>query len=455
MVISAYRRELLLGVAAALLVGFFVFFNDVNIQIRMREVRIFLQRSNRSDNSIDHIGLVMKYRMHKEMYENRMTSAEMNMIEVRINSILAGTDGAVNPAEIKYRYAAIPVTHMINIIRYIIGMPSLSDEETASDIGDIDIAYYYERNRLYLKAIEEYQKILDGGVDDRTLKGGVLLHQGYCYSILGDYQNAKKLYMSVIRDYGDINIAVTAALLLRYIEGFRSEIELVVNSEKDSVEKGEKLYKLIAYRESLEVLNRVENSVPLSEKPRFKYLKGRTYEELGDTDRAVDIYQNIVMDDSSSTYARDANSRIFIIGGLGTGGAKIRELAMKNSEMLNDSAFDRLVEESEKYSAVESKSVERDIKKEDNSIEEKSSSLVKEKKVEKMIRMVDDRMSIKSGRKVKPDTQPEKRMVKIYTSDGNIFTGTIVSESGGTVVVRTSLGDIRIEKSMISRRINL
>ena len=112
-------------------------------------------------------------------------------------------------------------------------------------------------------------------------------------------------------------------------------------------------------------------------------------------------------------------------------------------------------EESEKYSAVESKSVERDIKKEDNSIEEKSSSLVKEKKVEKMIRMVDDRMSIKSGRKVKPDTQPEKRMVKIYTSDGNIFTGTIVSESGGTVVVRTSLGDIRIEKSMISRRINL
>jgi hypothetical protein len=49
----------------------------------MREVKLFLQRSNRSDNSIDHIGLVMKYRLHKDLYENRISNDDLNIAEVK------------------------------------------------------------------------------------------------------------------------------------------------------------------------------------------------------------------------------------------------------------------------------------------------------------------------------------------------------------------------------------
>jgi tetratricopeptide (TPR) repeat protein len=262
MFLSGKKYGLVLTAVTALLVGVILLFNDVNIQIRMREVKLFLQRSNRSDNSIDHIGLVVKYRLHKEMYENRISNEEMNIAEVRVNSILSGLERDKNIPTVKYRYASVPVTYIINFIRYLIGMPPLREPDGDFETTGIDIAYYYERNRLYHRAIDEYLKILNGGVNDRTLKAGILLHKAYCYSILGDYDDAKRLYISVIKDYGDINVAVTAALLLRYLEGFRSEIERIAVTEKDSVEKGEKLYKLIAYRESLAVLDRVEKNAP-------------------------------------------------------------------------------------------------------------------------------------------------------------------------------------------------
>jgi tetratricopeptide (TPR) repeat protein len=457
MFFSGKRYGLMLTSVTALLVGGIIFFNDVNIQIRMREVKLFLQRSNRSDNSIDHIGLVMKYRLHKDMYENRISNEELNIAEVRVNSILAGLERENIVSPVKYRYATIPVAYMINFIRYLIGMPPLREPDGGVETAGIDAAYYYERNRLYHRAIEEYSKILKEGVADRTLNAGVLLHQGYCYSILGDFDNARKLYISVIKDFGEINVAVTAALLLRYIEGFRSEIERVVKNEKDSIEKGEKLYKLIAYRESIEVLNRVEKTVPQSEKAHISYIRGRTYEELGDTGKAIDIYQDIVMENSSSQYAKDANRRIFIVGGLSAENAKVRELAMKNSAMLNDNAFGKLVEESERFISTDKDAVqfrpENDKLPGDNG--ERAQRLAREKKISMMIEKVEEKIS-GGDKSVKSVVQPSaKRGVKIYTIDGNIFTGILVSESGSSVTVRTSFGDIKIEKSRISRRISL
>ncbi len=454
---SGYKGQFILGGITALLVGVIILFNDINIQIRMREVKLFLQRSNRSDNSIDHIGLVMKYRMHKDLYENRISPEEMNLIEVRINSVLEGMEYEKFEVNRRYRYATEPVMYVINFIRFLIGMPTLRDGMDRSESDYIDIAYFYERNRLYPRAIEQYQKIIENGITDRSLKAGVLLHLGYCHSILADYDSARKFYISVVKDFGDISIAVTAAILLRYIEGFHLESERIIGVEKDSVEKGEKLYKLMAYRESFNVLTRVEKTLPEREKSRIKFFKGRILEALGDTERAVDIYQDIIMKDSSSPYAIDSNQRIYIAGGTSFGGEKIRELAVKNSSMLNDNAFVKLVEEGAKYilHGKEDSGLSIKDKLSAEIPEWKTSGIVQEKKIEMMIRKVDARISTSGAKRLKGETPDSETMVKIYTTDGNIFTGTIVSDAGDIIVIRTSLGDITIEKSRVSRRINL
>jgi tetratricopeptide (TPR) repeat protein len=272
---------------------------------------MFLQRSSREDNSIDHIGLVMKYRLHKEMYENRITAEDTSIIETRINSILSGREAESKALPGRYNYLSIPVLHSINLIRYITGVPLIEDMEDDDLNLSLEVAYYHERNKDYKKAIALYNQILDDPSSGRTLKAGVLLHVGFCYSIIGDYEKAKSKYLTVIKEYGDINTAITAAVMLRYLEGFRTEIEKVLGTEKDSTAKGEKLYKLIAYTESYEVLKRIENTASLSERGKIKYFKGRTLEEIGETGKAIDIYQQIVMDNPQSEYASSANRRIY------------------------------------------------------------------------------------------------------------------------------------------------
>jgi len=145
------------------------------------------------------------------------------------------------------------------------------------------------------------------------------------------------------------------------------------------------------------------------------------------------------------------------MGGLAAGGEKIRNLARKNNRLLDDSLFEKLVDENIKFSSWNRDETENRLKEilPDEQGEQKAAGTVREKKVEMMIRKVEERISGKVQTREVRKVVPEKRMVRIYTTDGNIFTGILISDRGGAVVVRTSLGDIRIEKSRISRRIDL
>ena len=53
-----------------------------------------------------------------------------------------------------------------------------------------------------------------------------------------------------------MKIASTAALLIQYLEGFQKEKEKVLK-EKNSIKKGEKLFHLLAYDDSLKVIKNI------------------------------------------------------------------------------------------------------------------------------------------------------------------------------------------------------
>lgn len=456
MIFRKYISEVSLISITTVIVGIAVIFNDINIQIRIKEIGMFLQRSSRDDNSIDHMGLVMKYRLHKEMYENRISDEDTAVIEARINSILLGREdrGEILPA--RYSMASIPVVYFINFIRRIIGMPLLEEFIEEEVNLNLEAAYYYERNRDYKKAIVLYDQILGEPVSGRPLKAGVILHQGFCYSILGDYEKAKMKYLTVIKDYGDISTAVTAAVMLRYLEGFRTEIERVLSTEKDSTEKGEKLYKLIAYRESYEVLKRIEGTAPPSEKKKIQFFKGRTLEEIGEAGRAVEIYQNIIMADPGSEYASSANRRIYLVGSVNHEGEKIRKLAVENNKLIKDENLIKMVSEDSRFRTKNGrgKSELTGIGFSSGVVAGDAASAVEGALIERMIKQVEEKLSEKKSGTVKSVPPVEVRL-KIYTNDGNIFNGTLVRENSEEVVIKSSLGIITISKSRISRRINL
>ena len=456
MIFGKFQTEISLVSITAVIVIVAVMFNDINIQIRVKEIGKFLQRSSRDDNSIDHMGLVMKYRLHREMYENRISDEDTGIIEARINSILSGRGEQSEALPEKYSLVSIPVIYFINIIRRIIGMP-IMEELKEEELGvNLEVAYYYERNKDYKKAIDLYDRILDAPVSGRPLKAGVLLHQGFCYSILGDYEKAKMKYLSVIKDYGDMSTAVTAAVMLRYLEGFSTEIERVLATEKDSTEKGEKLYKLIAYKESYEVLKRIEGAAPPSEKKKIQFFKGRTLEEIGEAGRALEIYQQIIMDDPGSEYASSANRRIYLVGLVNHEGEKIKKLAVKNNKLIKDETLVKMVGVDSRF-RTKNDGAKGDLTGSDDFSGGKigdSASAVEGAVIERMIKQVEEKLSEKKSGPVKSSPHPEVKL-KIYTNDGNIFNGILVRENSEEVVIKSSLGIITIRKSRISRRINL
>lgn len=451
-----YITEISLIAITTLIVGLTVLFNDINIQIRIREIKLFLQRSNREDNGIDHIGLVMKYRLHKEMYENRISGDDKSIIEARINSILAGRDEYAGIQPVKYSYLSIPVLFAINGIRYVIGMPLIEDLSENEVNLNLEVAYYYERNKDYKNAISLYNLILKEPVSGRALKASVILHLGFCYSILGEYNKAKAEYLTIIKEYGEANTAVTAAVMLRYLEGFREEIEKVLKNEKDSTEKGEKLYKLIAYTESYELLKKIENTSTKAEKKKITFFKARALEEMGETGKAVEIYQQIIMDNPKSEYAASSNRRIYLVGSVVYDGDKIRKLSLENNRLINDDILVKMADEDSKFRKKKNIQPEAGVK--DSYIEKITSSVINQEiqsgSIDRMIEKVEKKVKEKKNISIKAPV-PEEKRIKVFTSGGNIFTGILLKETSNEIAIRSSLGIIKIRKSNISRRINL
>lgn len=329
MILKIYKNELLLLFSTLCLVGIMIIFNDVNIQIRIRGVKLFLQKSNRADSNIDHIGLVMKYRLNRQLYDNKISPENSNLVEMRVNAILSERDTLSEVTQEKYGLISVPVLYTINFIRYIIGLTPIRDVKNDQSGVDLEIAYYYERNKKYRQAIELYNSIIDKGSSDRSLTASILLHRGFCNAILGKYTEAKNNYSRVISEFGDTSVAVTAVVLLRYLEGFRNEAEKIRKYEKDSLAKSEKLFRLIAYRESFDTLKKIERRVPPAEKSRIKLIEGKVLEELDKSEKAVKLYQEIIMNDPDSPYARKANRRIYLVGSLAINGKRIKTLAKK------------------------------------------------------------------------------------------------------------------------------
>src|SRR3990172_10938057 len=154
----SYRTELLFAAVAVGVVGIMFLINDINRQIRIRELRICLQKTSREDNSLDHIGLLMKYRVYKKIYENRITQDDADVVELRVNSILADMTAAKKVSMERYEYLSKPSLAVINLFRSIIRKGPIQDIRDDKSNVFLEIAYYYERNNYFARALDIYEK---------------------------------------------------------------------------------------------------------------------------------------------------------------------------------------------------------------------------------------------------------------------------------------------------------
>ncbi len=459
----SYRTELLLTAIIIGAVLFVALFNDINREIRVKELKVFLQKSEGDDNNLDHIGLVMKYRLNKRLYENQITEDKADLVEASVNSLLADVPFKNELILEKYSIFSVPAIYAINFFRAIIGKNSIQNlEKTRANIY-FEIAYYYERNKIYNRALEIYNRALNEEEIDRTVRAGIILHMAFCQSMSGHYGRAEEDYTRIIDEYSDEKAAITAAILHRYLKGFKSEAERVLKNEKDSPGKGEKLYQLTAYKESLQVLENIEKDASVSETPRIRFYKARCMEELSEKEKAINIYQKIVIENEISDYAKYANRRLYIIGSLAHNGGPVKQMAVKNNELLDDDVFDKIMDEtcnpepgiSIKEKAGKSEGFQKIFT--DMLIDYPVLNEERIENVEKSMAIVDEKLKKrdrKEGKKKKRKKKKGAAMpgIKILTAEGNIYAGKVLRETDDVIFIKTMSGKVKIEKNRIKKR---
>ncbi|MBN2736246.1 MAG: tetratricopeptide repeat protein [Spirochaetales bacterium] len=323
--------------------------NDVVISLRLLELEAHLRDINRESSQTDHLSIVAKFQLHKRLYEGKSSEADLQAKELK-NIRLQRFYESQNVKKLdEWKYYPPVLVEVINLIRMILQKPRI--QSILSDpLGyDLALAYYHERQKDWKDALEIYKEILaNKEIPDKRISN-VYLHQGYCQAILSDYAAAKNSFGYIIEEFSHEDTAITAAILHQYIDDIEREIINIKNSKVPEIEKSQKYYELLNYDEALKSLGRVTQDEPTSnDTEQYNYLKARIYEETGDQDKALKLYQNIITDSGfSSETAKLSNRRLLTLATSVDAGDKVMELARMNNKLLMDEKFLELSKQAE------------------------------------------------------------------------------------------------------------
>lgn len=455
---TGHKKLIFFIMLTLLSIAFMIFFNNVSTSVHLKELKILIQKNNADESNHNHINLIMNYKVNQKLYNREISQSETDLQEMRSNLLFLSELKAERVGMEKYQLASIPVLHMINGIRFFIGKGPIRDLAD-NKVGDyLSIAYYYERNRQYLRALNIYDQALKDSHNDRQDQSAIFLHQGYCHAMTGEIQKARNKYQAVIQINLKDDIMMTAMVLLKYLDGFEREINNIQENKTDQIEKSEKLYQLLAYSESLKILNEMEDQASPSLKSRIKYLRGRSQEELGQKEEALTSYQSIIQQDKNSPYARAANSRIFIAATREMGGEKIKELAMKNNETLKDEHFNKMAQEYQAFSQ-EAAEFESHLK-ENSQYSSIQNQLSENAKINEQVIKKTQQAVLFEDKKTAPvklqtQSKPKRIQIRVTTLKGDIFTGEIAKETNHLLILKTLIGEVKIRKVEIKSRKNL
>lgn len=246
-------------ITVSIFVSMFIL-NDVVRYIRILELRSFISDINRSVAQVDYLNMITKFKLHKDLFKDKIREGDLDKEEMKVNLLISSFEDQKEISFEKYQSVTPLILGLINAMRGIFRKPPIKLSFEKSQDDQIAVAYYYERNKKYGKALAVYKTLLEANSAENEKNPVIILHQGFCYAVQGDYENAKAKFLKIITGYNNEDVSITAAILLGYLEEFRKEVEKIKLSDENSIQKSEKLFKLIAYNEALDILDEIEAS---------------------------------------------------------------------------------------------------------------------------------------------------------------------------------------------------
>ena len=206
-----YKFLIIILCATFLIIIGMIFLNDIVVSIRMLELKTFLRDSDKKASDMSTVGMVSKFKLHKKLYENIINEDELNKKEYNTMYNTLSSEDHQDILLTKYQEIAPTILTVMNLIRICLRKPPIEFNRINKENIKLTLAYYTERQKKYNRALEIYNELLseeDVDVDQIHI---ILLHQGYCLSIIGEYDRAKEKYLEIIKTFENEDVAITAA----------------------------------------------------------------------------------------------------------------------------------------------------------------------------------------------------------------------------------------------------
>ncbi|MBN2036471.1 MAG: TonB family protein, partial [Chitinispirillaceae bacterium] len=317
-----------------------VLYNFGLVDIRFEEIRYLLGAISSQEDASNTLGIVAKY----ELIKRRMTEGEDNMsnfqLEARIQALTSREDDKNRRHTLNYRLYLVPIQYVVNGIRLLLGKPIIQPTEDDKIYSVLEIGYFWERNRKYHEALKIYEDVLKTGGVVPEIKSAVMVHKAFCISMLGNYGDAKLIYEQVISLYPNTDAGVLAWKLLDFIQSMERSRTQLEQKKMPELEKARQFYLVMDFRNAIRNYSLfLERDVPVAESSEARYFKGRSHEELGETEEAVDEYRTVIKIDKTKQWAKKANRRLLMIGSFYEQQKNITQEAKRQLDAYQDQKF--------------------------------------------------------------------------------------------------------------------
>jgi len=295
------------------------------VKVKMLQLKVLLAREQLLNYELSSRMLRAKFKQMLLSKDNFSTEMKMKVLE---SSILNFDDAE----EFKLTLDEIAGLWIVNLVRKLSLKPFLKLQEDQNKLLLLQYAFYMERTRKYGIASKKYtdleKKLRDSPGDNHAF---VLLHNGYCLSLMGMTEDAIGNLERVQEEYEGTHYEENATILIKILrEGQKrkDQIDKLYANDKD---RGRALFSSGQYNETIEKFKN-EKNLDTSD----KYLVARSHEEIGHTNTAVTKYMELANQGKNQDIARKANRRLLMIGNFYGGGKKVAEYAEEKAKKLGD-----------------------------------------------------------------------------------------------------------------------
>jgi len=311
------------------------------IDVRIQELDHTLVRISRQQDLNKSLNMLAKYSIIKRRMERGYEDAEDYTIESKVMTVIASDFLKDDPRRLSAWNYVYPVVRLgINAIRLVMGKGIQDDSMKEADNKELEVAYFYERNRRYEKALTIYDSILKAKKHKPEMEAYIILHRGYCLSMMGELKKAQDSYEDIIARFPDSETATVAWKLLEFINTVDDELKTARETTAKGMEYGKRLYFLMDYKNAITIFSELERSGGQDEKTaEALFLKARCFEELGESPAAIEDYKKVIKNPNAGRWSKEANRRIFMLGEFYERDKEITRVALARLKDYKDQNF--------------------------------------------------------------------------------------------------------------------